>query len=310
MSFRDYFRVGLAFVFGLIFSLPAVASSPMIPGNIAMAPHKALYNIELASTRSGSQILNISGKMFYEWKPKCDAWSTDHRFNLSYEYADSPGMQITSDFSTYEMIDGSAFDFTSRRKRGGALYEELRGHAEIVKGKPGEAIFSVPKDLSYDLEAGSLFPMGHTIEMIRQARAGNKFFSAKVFDGSDGDGPVEINTFIGSKANPLSVVKASPQLDMGLINTPAWNIRMAVFPLSNPSENSDYEMSMVFHDNGVVSDMLIEYGDFSVRQKLVAIEKLEGEPCGAKKSVKGGLEELRDNKENTIAPVNPKELKP
>jgi len=77
----------------------------------ALVPHKALYDISLVATRSGSQVVNISGQMFYEWKPTCEAWITDHRFSLFYEYADSPGMRITSDFSTHETYDGNLFNY-------------------------------------------------------------------------------------------------------------------------------------------------------------------------------------------------------
>lgn len=243
-----------------------------------LAPHKALYDISLVATHSGSQILNISGKMYYEWKPTCDAWVTDHRFNLFYEYADSPGMRIASDFSTFERYDGTSFNFSSRRKRDGELYQELRGLAEI-KDKDGLATYTIPEGLTYELKEGALFPMGHTLEMVKKARTGKKFFSAHVFDGSDEEGPVEINTFIGEEANPMAEISPSEALDMSLLNTPAWKVRLAVFPENEPKPNADYEMSMIFHDNGVISDMLIEYEDFSVRQELVALEKLESKGC-------------------------------
>ena len=107
-----------------------------------LTPHKALYDINLVATRSGSQIINISGKMFYEWKPTCEAWITDHRFSLSYEYADSPGMKVTSDFSTFETFDGEDFNFSARRKRDNTLYQELRGKATIAD-KGGKASFTL-----------------------------------------------------------------------------------------------------------------------------------------------------------------------
>ncbi|HPF78880.1 MAG TPA: DUF1849 family protein [Alphaproteobacteria bacterium] len=249
-----------------------------------LVPHKALYDINLVATRSGSQVINISGKMFYEWKPTCDAWITDHKFNLAYEYADSPGMQITSDFSTFETFDGNDFNFSARRKRDGNLYQELRGKA-VVADKGGEAVFTMPEDLKFDLKKGAMFPMMHTVEMVRHARENKKFFQAVVFDGSDDEGPVEINTFIGKPVNAMQLIKPSDSLDMSLLNTPAWNVRMAVFPTLADSAASDYEMSMVFHENGIISDMLIEYDDFSVTQKLVALERVEAESCdGEKKS--------------------------
>lgn len=248
-----------------------------------LQPHKALYDISLVATRSGSQVINISGQMFYEWKPSCEAWITDHRFNLFYEYADSPGMRITSDFSTFETFDGESFSFSSRRKRDSNLYQEFRGNATVAD-KGGEVVFSIPEDVTFDLGKGALFPMAHTVEMVQKAKSDKKFFSAVVFDGSDDEGPVEINTFIGKPVNALQVLEPSDDLDMALLNTPAWKVRMAVFPTLKDEESSDYEMSMIFHENGVISDMLVEYDDFSVAQKLVALEKLEVDSCEGEKN--------------------------
>lgn len=275
--------IGLALFFGMaggIYSGPARAAASDMADTLV--PHKALYDVQLTATRSGSQVLNISGKMFYEWKPTCDAWISDHRFNLFYEYADSPGMTVTSDFSTYEPYDGKSFDFTSRRQRDGVLYEELRGHAAMDgtgKNGGGVARYAVPAGLTFDLSPDMLFPMRHTVEMVRHAKSGQKFFSANVYDGSDEEGPVEINTFIGKQVNPLKTIVPSDKLDMTLLNTPAWNIRMAVFPDASQEEKSDYEMSLVFHENGIISDMQIDYEDFSVSQKLVALEKIKSDEC-------------------------------
>ncbi len=248
-----------------------------------LLPHKALYDINMVSKSSGAQVLNISGQMFFEWQPDCEAWTTNHQFKLLYEYADTSPMHITSDFSTYENYDSQSFDFTSRRKRNGKLYQELRGRASMDQDEKGEALFSMPEGLSFDLPAGTLFPVSHTLELLRRAKTGKKFFHATVFDGSDEDGPVEINAFIGKPVNAMANLTPSPDMDTALINTLAWNVRMAFFPLLNPDSDADYEMDVVFHENGVISDMLVEYKNFSVTQKLVAIEKLEKKECKAVK---------------------------
>ncbi len=244
-----------------------------------MAPHKALYNIEMVSKRSSSQIVNISGQMFYEWRPGCDAWTTDHRFNLFYEYADSPPIRITSDFSTYETYDGKSFDYTSRRKRNGELYKETRGRAEMKNDGTGTAHYTIPEELVFDLKEQTLFPMAHSLDILELAEQGEKLYSATIFDGSDEDGPVEINAFIGKSVNAMALIEALPEIDTTLINTPAWKVRMAFFPLIEAAADAEYEMDAVFHDNGVISDMLVEYRDFSVTQKLTALEKLEAEDC-------------------------------
>lgn len=250
--------------------MPDIESKPI---QEKMVPHKALYDVKLVATHTGSQIVNISGQMMYEWRPDCDGWMTHHQFNLRYDYADNPGMMIESDFTTYETYDGKDFSFSSRRNRNGHLYQTLRGFAHGGE----KAVFTQPKDLSYMLSPETLFPMRHSVETLKYLRAHKKFFSAQVFDGSDEDGPIEINTFIGKPVNAMLTLSPSEEIDMTLINTPAYHVRMAVFPLKNEEEAAaDYEMSMVLHDNGIISDMLIEYDDFSITQKLVALKKVEG----------------------------------
>jgi hypothetical protein len=241
----------------------------------ALAAHKALYDIKLAATKSGSQIAGVSGKMLYEWQPTCDAWISNHRFNLYYEYADSPAMQIMSDFSTYEPMDGRSIDFTSQRKRDGQLIEEIRGNASVDQKRKGAAVYNMPRGLEFDLPEGTLFPLGHTLNVLQAVHDGKKIYNGTVFDGSDADGPIEINAVIGRDLSASEMVKLNESIDAKLMQSPARKIRLAFFPLSKASESADYEMDIALHDNGVISDMYIEYDDFSITQKLIALEPLE-----------------------------------
>ncbi len=269
----------LAFASVLLIMGPQVQAAPADVLAKGLLAHKALYDIDLVATHSGSQILNISGQMSYEWKPGCDAWVTDHKFKLFYEYADAPGMKITSDFSTFETYDGKSLNFTSRRQRDGQMYQEIRGYAGIDT-KGGEAVYRYPEKTKYTLMNGTLFPMGHTLELIKRAKAGDKFYSAQVFDGSDEEGPIEINSFIGKDTKPDASMLSNTKIDKDMLKAKSWNVRMAVFPSKDQEEESDYEMSMAFHENGIISSMLIEYDDFSVTQKLVALEPIPAESCG------------------------------
>ena len=261
----------------LTIALLTVTSPAMATG--ALAPHKALYNIEMVSKRSSSQVLNIHGQMFFSLTPSCEAWTTDHRFNLYYEYADSAPMQITSDFTTYEPLDGNSFDFNSRRKRDGELYQELRGTA-LRDDKGGSRVtYTEPAGLTFDVPSGGLFPMAHTVAMMNNIHEGKKIFNAVVFDGSDEEGPLEINTVVGKAVNVMATMQPGPTIDTTLVNSPARRVRMAFFPLNNDNEASDYEMNVVLHDNGVISDMLVDYGEFSVSQKLIALDKIALPTC-------------------------------
>lgn len=273
--------LGLLALTALTTPFASVTAAPNAVGE-GLKPHKASYDINMIATHSGSQVVGISGKMTYEWHKKCDAWITNHQFTLLYAYAEGPGMRIESDFSTYESIDGSTMNFASRRSRDGTPYQELRGVAK-VEGKGGRAVYSSPADLTYDFKPGTLFPVAHTLELVKHAKDGQKFYPAVIFDGSDEDGPIEINSFIGSKAN-VPATKFD-KIDQALLKGPAWNVRMAVFNDAQKEEESDYEMDMVFHENGVISGMEIEYDDFSVKQTLVSLEELPADSCASNTSL-------------------------
>jgi len=279
----------LMFLSILLAGVSGVAlASPLSAADVAknLAAHKAMYDISLIATHSGSQIINISGQMVYETKPSCGAWLTDHHFKLNYEYADMPGMRIASDFSTFESADGKEFSFSSRRLRDGELIQELRGQAHIDDQKGGEAVFSMPEGLKFDLKGGYIFPMAHTINLIEQASQNKSFYDAVLFDGSDEDGPIEITTFIGPRRDAPVAISQNKSVDASLLKSPHWTVRMAVFPVKEQEEVSDYEMTLVFHQNGVISDMTIDYDDFSVRQKLVSLEKIAAHSCESEADLK------------------------
>lgn len=238
--------------------------------NDEFVPHKALYEIELAVTRSGSQVINIAGQMYYEWRPTCDAWLSDHRFNMLYEYADAPPMRMASNFSTYESFDGKNLNFSSQRKSNGEIFEEIRGEAH-----EGVVTFRFPEEKEMELPEGTLFPVAHTIEVARQIKSGQKFYNTVIFDGSDMEGAVEVNSFIGEAIDPSKLITKRDGLDMELLKVPARKVRLAFFPSGSEEITADYEMDLIFHENGVISDMLVEYDDFSVTQKLIALEKIE-----------------------------------
>ena len=154
----------------LIMAMAAIATQPVsAQAAPKLTPHKALYDVSLTSVQSGSQISDIYGEMFFEWKQTCDAWVTDHRSNLVYQYTDGKLVRITTDFVTYESLDGKSLDFTSRRTRNGEIFEEVRGHADLDDNHVGEAAYAEPMQIQYDLPAQSYFPMDHTKAILEKA---------------------------------------------------------------------------------------------------------------------------------------------
>jgi hypothetical protein len=244
---------------------------------VTLAPHKALYDVRMASSRNGSQIMDLRGQMYYQMHQGCDNYVSDHRFILTYEYADAQPLLVTSDFSTVETMDGRQLDFTSKRRRDGELYQELKGEAKTAPQDGGLATYDEPADQVFELPGGTLFPIAHTKELLAAARAGQKFASKIVFDGSDDQGPVDVTAII-RPATALSLV-AGDKVDGTLLENKAWEMKLAFFPRASAVATPEYELSMTLHENGVISRMMIDYQDFTVEQNLRALQTVPADKC-------------------------------
>ncbi|MCB1539205.1 MAG: DUF1849 family protein [Rhodospirillales bacterium] len=262
---------------------PAQSRSAQSAEDVRFAPHRALYEVTLSSVKSGGQLVDIRGRMYFAWKKTCESWNTDHRSSLVYEYADGTSARINSDFASYETLDGKDMSFSSRRENNGVPFEEFRGHASLDANADGSADYSIPGDLKFRLPKNTFFPMQHTAEILARARRGEKFFNAALFDGSDDQGPQQVNVFIGETVDPISGLRLNKNIDSALLKAPAHRMRLAFFP-SEDADNKEpgaaaYEMDLTALDNGVVSDIKIIYDTFTISQKLVALERIDMPVC-------------------------------
>ena len=251
-----------------------------------LQPHKAIYEVSLKSSRNGSQILDVQGDMLYEWHGSCEGWITNHRFKLLYSYADVGVVDITSDFSAYESYDGGLLQFNSSRKRGNTAPEQYRGEADLAKG---EASFKIPYGSKAILPEGTIFPVKHTLELLQAAKDGQRFVNADVYDGSDVDSLYEINAFIGKSSGLRPDIKDRAQesgrnFDLSLLKNKKNSMRLAFFDAHEKTEDPAYEMSIDMHEDGIVSYMKVEYPDFTVEQKLKALEPIDWPDCSQKEN--------------------------
>lgn len=265
-----------------VFGLSSMQNAFAVPDYSAqIVPHKALYSIEMISRKAGAQVANIHGDLTYEWTPSCDAWVSHHKFIMTYEYFEAPSSVVISDYSSYETMDAKSYNFISQKKSSGQIIEEVRGAVQLEDKKVSQAKFTQPEGLTFDLPKGTVFPMAHTMGVLDNMKKGEKFYKATLFDGGDTEGPVEVNTFIGKAYDMPKYIKnfkdskEIKDADKELLASPAHLVQLAFFPQEEGDTPSDYEMSAIFHENGIISDMTINYQDFSIRQKLIGLERLK-----------------------------------
>jgi EipB-like len=260
----------LLFVSGIAVLLPPPLAA------VEIAPHRALYTMSLGSTATDSGVVGATGAMDYEWGETCDGWTIEQRYRLKIRYAESRDVDVTSTFVTWESKDGRRYRFNQRETRNGALDEEIRGEAKLDgPGKGGIADFTKPRPQTLKLAPGVLFPSAHTILLIDKAKAGATLVTRQVFDGATDENAVQVSAVIATKM-PADPVSGKPN---PLLEHPGWHIRLAFFPVDPKAETPDYELGMDLLDDGVSRDMVIDYGDYSIRAKLDDIEPLDKPAC-------------------------------
>ncbi|MES2729877.1 MAG: DUF1849 family protein [Pseudomonadota bacterium] len=251
-----------------------------------MAPHRAAYDIQLVSVRNGSQIINVTGKMTYSWEASCEGWVTNHGFKIAYEYAENPPLRIESQFSTLESLDGAKMRFSSSSRHNGEPGDVIRGHATIAKTlknadtqSAGLAVYDLPEATKLTLPANTMFPMTHTLQVLRQAKAGQPFLSRPLFDGSDTDGITQVSAVIGKpKVLDMQARKDWPKSWPAKMR--AWPLNLAFFAQAeNEAGEAEYDLTAHLLENGVMREMTIAYKDFKVRHVLTKVEALPVVKC-------------------------------
>ena len=239
-------------------------------------PHHAVYSMSLGGTHGDAGVTGAGGTMAYQWGETCDGWTVEQRYRLKMAYAESSDVSISSNFVTWESKDGLKYRFNQKETRNGNENEEIKGEAKLDgPGKGGSVDFEKPEPKNFKLPGGAMFPSAHTIFLIDKAKAGENFISKQIFDGATVENAVLVTAVIGAKVDPdEDSKKKSPLLDR-----PGWHVRLAFFPADQKAEKPDYELGMILLDNGVSRDMVIDYGDYSIKATLDDIEALPKPKC-------------------------------
>ncbi|WP_119459554.1 cell envelope integrity EipB family protein [Rhodospirillaceae bacterium SYSU D60014] len=266
---RFWAGVGLA---GLI-----ICGSISISAEAAnIAPHRAVYELSLQRGSTSSDVVDVSGIMQFEWADACDGWAVTQRSVMTFLYQSGEEVELGWSLVSWEAKDGSRYRFFMRKVENGVAADELRGEARLEgAGKGGAATYSRPDERTVSLPPGTMFPTAHSIELLNRAEGGDRMLWASVFDGSDEEGLFGVNAVIMRRFEPKKAEASRLPL---LTDTPSWSIRMAFFG-NGLDATPEHEQSLRLHTNGVVEDLLLDYGDFSVEGELTELESLPDARC-------------------------------
>ena len=249
-------------------------AAPALAAPLQLASHQAVYDLKLDRLKDNSGIEAVRGRIVMKVEQQCDGLIVNQRMVL--EMVNFEGSVIVSDYnqSTGEDEAGRMMRFDMSNMLNGQLIEKYSGVAE--HREEGAIVeFSEPKSEEMELPDGVIFPGEHTRQVMKAAAAGRSLLSAKVYDGNGEDGLSDTLAVIG-KAQTL----LSPAAEIeALAGRTFWPLQISFFDLSQQQTEPDYKISMKIFDNGIATDLHLEYSDFSLYGKVSNLTIFEKDKC-------------------------------
>jgi hypothetical protein len=254
----------------------APAAAPLAPLTArALASHRGVYSLTLDRARENAGIVEVSGAMLYELIDACESWTTRQRFSMKLRNREGTELETGSDYATLESMDGRTLRFSLTQVTQGAVSSRVAGQAELGPDGSGVARYSEPEAKELPTPPGTLLPNTHTIAALNAARAGQRLLVAPIFDGTSADGAQQTTTFLSPWQGPQPVPEAPSLAALG-----SSRMRIAFFEpdaeQAGGASTPSYEVSLRYFENGVADDMIMDFGEFTVRAKLVRLEEAPG----------------------------------
>lgn len=258
----------------------AAPVSAGVEGAAGLLPHRAVYDLELKNASDRSGIEGMSGRMVYEFTGStCTGFTTNFRFVTRINTGDDTRL-TDQQTKTFEDTDKGEFRFETKSFTDELMDKEIAGEARENDSKVKVDI-SRPDPRQLEL-VSSAFPTEHMLEVIKNARAGKRFFETRIFDGSEnGDQSLITNTVIGPQQKPAAAQEPDDAAKAGDFATAAyWPITIAYFNEGGAGDTAPvYSMSFKLYENGITRDLTMDYGDFVLSGSLSKLEVLDKPNC-------------------------------
>ncbi len=269
-----------------VYSAVAIASIASVAGwvgsarsaEIVMAPHRAIYDFTMGSSEGQKGPSAATGQIAYEMRgDPCTGYSVN--FRQSTEVTPTEGDVRSADVrsATFEDANHKTFRFRYDTYSDGQIVKTVEGKAERSDG--GVSInITKPVTEKVDLGVEVTFPVHQTFRTLAAAMAGKSVLEMKTYDASD-DGKK-----IYHSLQVISAPLSKPAGDL-TANVPAmkdmkrWRIVASNFNLQNIDAPPLYVLKFDMWENGVSSNVTIDYGSFTLVGKMSKLEMFPVKPC-------------------------------
>jgi len=264
---------------------PNVAFAQAQAGVTALAAHRAVYDLKLASTRGKRAMSAVRGRILYDFTGSaCEGYAL--QFRQVSEIDSGEGKVVVTDLRSTSWEDGAAkrLRFHSQNFFDENLRDAVDGQAEREKG--GIAVsLTTPSDKKLDLKSDLVFPTEHVRRIIAAAREGKTLLQLAVYDGSDtGEKTYDTLTVIGRVIEPGEQPPADATASQpAFAKMKRWPVTISYFDHSVAQDAGEqtpiYAITFELYENGVSRGLMLDYGDFVLSGNMTSIEMKDTKPC-------------------------------
>ena len=268
----------------LLATSPTAAEAPL--ASVRLVPHRAVYEMRLGGIRQGTAITDVTGRMVFEITgSECEGYTQNMRFVM--QMANRDGSTTLTDMrsSSWEDAQARRYRFNVSNYKDQELEDSTNGTAVIEDGKDGIKIdLQKPRKAEVKLPGKIAFPVLHSRMLIAAAREGKDSIEADVYDGSDkGEKVYSTTALIGKARKGLGTEASSVKNGATLKDVAAWPMTISYYDKGKDKTDAlpVYEISFLFLENGVSDNLVIDYGEFSIKGTMSEIELYEPSKCEA-----------------------------
>ena len=260
---------------------PATAqqSAPM-----ALASHRAVYDLKLSSTRGKRSMSAVRGRILYDFSGSvCEGYAL--QFRQVSELDSGEGRVAVSDLRATSWEDGAAkrLRFHSRNYFDDSLRNSVDGQADRGQGSVTVEL-TEPDKKKLDFKTDVAFPTEHVRRVIAAAREGKTLLQVAVYDGSDsGEKIYDTLTIIGKAIPPDTQPSDAIAKEAAFATMTRWPVTISYFDRSAGEKNGEqtpvYAITFELYENGVSRALVLDYGDFVLTGEMTSLEMKAAKPC-------------------------------
>jgi len=254
---------------------------PALAGSVALATYRAVHDLVIDPASEAPDIGTMIGRMVVEFSGSdCAGYKTTTRFVTASEDGDGARQVVDARSVIFETNDGR-FDFDNQTYEDEGLSDSSKGTAE--RGAGGVTVtLTEPARKTLELSADVVFPTEQLTRIIEAARAGDRFLSFSAYDAIDAGETVSPTTVvIGAESTASADVGVETAIaDAGYATLLHWPVTVSYFDKGPGIDQAPtYTLSAILYDNGIMRQLKLNYGRFTLLGKLVQLDTLPKTPC-------------------------------